>query len=413
MKPFLTTLTAGALCFVAGAVILARHYASRQERAAAQFAAAQAAWDSEKAELEAALAAARSRSRPSAPAAVPAPVAAAPTRPAPADIIARLQGLRGAAGSAGSPRVREAIYCLEELVQCGPDALPAVRQFLARNEEVELDPSGLRSLNPRGGLPAEPVIPPSVRLGLFDVVRRIAGADAQVILAETLSTTGRGLEVAYLTRCLHDMAPNHYRTMAVNAARALLANPLPLESTSALDRGHRDYLFAVLMFYRDGTFASEAQAQLVRADSQIDRSALKYLQQALGAQAVPLVAQAYQNPALATNAVAKEPLARLALSYVGADPQANAFYQQAINDPVLTKGHRSNLIEDLNEDGFADPKNLTAADLPLILNRLALIEQLAPNAMDDVNAAAFKEAYKDLVNMHIKVTGRPPATAAR
>jgi hypothetical protein len=87
----------------------------------------------------------------------------------------------------------------------------------------------------------------------------------------------------------------------------------------------------------------------------------------------------------------------------------NKFCQQAINDPVLTRGHRSNLIEDLNEDGFADPRNLTANDLPLIQNRIALIEQLAPNAMDQVNAAAFKEAYKDLVNMRAKVTGQPPS----
>jgi hypothetical protein len=37
--------------------------------------------------------------------------------------------------------------------------------------------------------------------------------------------------------------------------------------------------------------------------------------------------------------------------------------------------------------------------LPLILNRIEIVVQLAPTAMDDVNAAAFQEAYKDLVNM--------------
>jgi hypothetical protein len=57
------------------------------------------------------------------------------------------------------------------------------------------------------------------------------------------------------------------------------------------------------------------------------------------------------------------------------------------------------LIEDLNEDGFPDPKNITPDDLPLIMSRIQLVEQLAPAAMDDVNFAAFAEAYKDLVNM--------------
>jgi hypothetical protein len=66
------------------------------------------------------------------------------------------------------------------------------------------------------------------------------------------------------------------------------------------------------------------------------------------------------------------------------------------------------LIEDLNQDGFPDTKNLTARDLPLIENRLALIEQLAPTAMDEVNLAAFKEAYKDLFNMRAKISSQTP-----
>src|SRR6185503_18098440 len=100
----------------------------------------------------------------------------------------------------------------------------------------------------------------------------------------------------------------------------------------------------------------------------------------------------------------------LALNFVGADAQADAFYQQAINDPALTKNHRKNLIEDLNQDGFSDRKNFSARDLALIQNRLALIEQLAPNVTDPVNLAAMKEAYKDLIAMRDRAT-RPPNTA--
>ena len=58
----------------------------------------------------------------------------------------------------------------------------------------------------------------------------------------------------------------------------------------------------------------------------------------------------------------------------------------------------------LSQDGFRDTRNLTARDLPLIQNRIASIEQLAPNAAGLVNAAAFKEAYKDLLNMRERVT---------
>jgi len=93
------------------------------------------------------------------------------------------------------------------------------------------------------------------------------------------------------------------------------------------------------------------------------------------------------------------------LNYVGADANANAFYVKAINDFGLSNEQRRNLIEDLNQDGFTDRKNLNAdRDLPLIDNRLALIQQLAPTTTDPVNAAAFKEAYQDLIKMRERIT---------
>ena len=68
------------------------------------------------------------------------------------------------------------------------------------------------------------------------------------------------------------------------------------------------------------------------------------------------------------------PEARFALSYVGADEVAEEIWSAAINDPSLPPNERKDLIEDLNEDGFADPHHVTIDDLPLILSRLALIE---------------------------------------
>jgi hypothetical protein len=96
-------------------------------------------------------------------------------------------------------------------------------------------------------------------------------------------------------------------------------------------------------------------------------------------------------------------VARMALGFVGADADAEEIWVNAINDPNRSPDDRKDLIEDLNEDGFPDPKNITQDDVPLILSRLELIEELAPDAADDVNEAAFEEAYKDLVNMLIKL----------
>ena len=102
----------------------------------------------------------------------------------------------------------------------------------------------------------------------------------------------------------------------------------------------------------------------------------------------------------------KDPDARAALALVGADPDAEAYWFGAINDPSLSPGEREDLIEDLNEEGLSDPKNPTLDDLPLILRRLELIELLAPYAMDQNNLNAFEEAFKDLKNLALLTVGR-------
>ena len=104
----------------------------------------------------------------------------------------------------------------------------------------------------------------------------------------------------------------------------------------------------------------------------------------------------------------QDPIARMALSLVGVDGAAEEYWLMAINDPSLSESEREDLIEDLNEEGFEDPKNPTVDELPLILNRLQIIEEYAPFAMDDVNARSFAEAYKDLVNMYVRLTGQEP-----
>ncbi len=99
----------------------------------------------------------------------------------------------------------------------------------------------------------------------------------------------------------------------------------------------------------------------------------------------------------------QDPLARVALSFVGVDRDAEWYWLEAINDPRLSADERRNLIEDLNEDGFVDPQRPSPAELPLIVNRLQLLEQIAPSAMDQVNWEAFMEAYKDLANMYVRL----------
>ena len=103
--------------------------------------------------------------------------------------------------------------------------------------------------------------------------------------------------------------------------------------------------------------------------------------------------------------VVKEQRGRAALALIGHNPEADEVWIQTINDPSLSANARKNLIEDLNEDGLSY-RNLTRDDLPVIQYRIELIEGLSPYAMDKVNADAFDEARKDLVNMADRLTRR-------
>jgi len=113
----------------------------------------------------------------------------------------------------------------------------------------------------------------------------------------------------------------------------------------------------------------------------------------------PSVPASVAQPARPPKPELADPAARVALFFVGADAEAEGYWYTAINDPSLPPGEREDLIEDLNEEGLSDPRSPGPEDLPLLLNRLDLIEQYAPYAMDQVNADAFQEAYKDLVNL--------------
>jgi hypothetical protein len=400
MKKLLTVMIAVALGASAGALLTAKKLAVRHK---AQLAEERAAWQSEKDVLEAALDEARSQATvvplptAQAPAARATPVT--PTKASPAEIVAKLRALRPTRPDART--TRQTIAMLEELIAAGPPALPAIREFLALNEDAYF-------ATPARGRADEWIVPPTLRLGLLDAVKQIGGPEAETLLAEVLSATGRGAEVSWLARALQDMAPNKYRDVALTAARNLLARP-PAAGVNPADRSERDQLFGVLTMFGDTSYVTAAQAQLLHADGEVDRSALKYLQQSLGQQAVALAAQWYDDPRL-TDPDRKEPFARLALSFVGADAQADGFYQKAINDMTLSENHRKNLIEDLNQDGFPDTRNLSTRDLPLIQNRIAFIEQQAPLATDPANVAAFKEAYKDLLKMRERASR--PAQAA-
>jgi hypothetical protein len=104
----------------------------------------------------------------------------------------------------------------------------------------------------------------------------------------------------------------------------------------------------------------------------------------------------------------QDPLARDALGMVGADPEAEEYWMEAIFDRSLPDQEREDLMEDLNEVGLSDPKNPSPEDLQLIAARIPIIEAVAQDAAgrgDTFMIEHLGEAYKDLIGM---LNGQPP-----
>ncbi len=364
-----------------------------------------AAWAKEKDALQSALKEAQSRTGASAATTlVKQKEIQVGATPNPAEIIERLQHIKISSGPAQIKNTRLAIQQFENLIASGPSALPAIREFLLQNIDIDYDSSFGSKGSKEGKMAAEFILPPSLRFGLFDAVRQIGSSDAEKLLAEILATTGRGAEIAYLARALQEMAPNKYRDLSITAARDLLARPVAAGG-SGLDKYDREYLYGVLTFYGDASYAAEAQTHLVHADGGVDRGALKYLQQTLGVQALPSIAQAYQDPNLDPSK--REPLIRYALNFAGADAQATEFWRKAITDPSIPFDHRRELIEDLNQDGLENEKNPTPHDAQLVAKRLELIDQLYNEVENPALINAWHEAGKDLQKMGLKFLSQP------
>lgn len=314
-------------------------------------------------------------------------------------LLNQLASLSVTEGSARS--VRPVLVLLEQLSRMGTKALPAVRQFLASGKDVTYAaPGGKRLREVKSFMNA--VVPLSLRTALFDVIAQSGGKDSETILAENLDLTRRGIEVAYLSELLEQMAPGNYRNATVSTATKLLANG---------DAADRSILFEVMKSLGDTSYVATAQRQIIQPDGQVDREALRYLQQAMGPQSLDLAARMYQDPRLVEPG-SKEPLARVALSCVGANPQAVGLFHTAVLDPSLLPDQKRNLVEDLNQDGISNRKAPTREDLQIIAKRYELTQAYLQQDYvqnDNLLNAAFHEANKDLRKMLEKATAANPA----
>ena len=154
--------------------------------------------------------------------------------------------------------IRKIVHELEDLAELKDEAIPGIREFLGRNSDldysVERDRSNdgdRRGWTPpwqRSNPPTEFTLPPSLRIGLFDVLKDIGSPEAEKLMGEVLGNSGRAVEVAYLTRALEEIAPGKYREVALTAAKDMLRNPIAINSPIVLTNRPKGIFSEILNF---------------------------------------------------------------------------------------------------------------------------------------------------------------------
>lgn len=325
--------------------------------------------------------------------------------------LQKLTLLRPAAGPTRQLFVRQIIHQLETLVDLGEGSLPAIKEFLDQLQEVDYAVDSVRApdlANPDGKVAGvvpgwtqlrsrgDSLLPPTLRLGLVDVLKRIGTPQAQQVLADMLSKTGRGVEVAYVVKALQELAPDHYRELALTVTRDLLNNPPRIPNPSRLDDNSKGYLLEVLALFNDQSFINNVNTQIMTPSGQLDRSALDYLTKSMKEQAMPAVYQAFRDPRL-TNHWEKATLVNVALNYVGQSADANTMFADLVTNSSLPLSMRTMAIQNIlgtqQTQGRTEDEARQAQQ-----HLLSLLESIRGNASEETLTRALDDGIMLLEN---------------
>jgi len=188
---------------------------------------------------------------------------------------------------------------LQQLIREGAAALPAMREFLARNVDLDFGPDGSQMLGYS-----------SVRAAMLDALQQIGGPEAVSVMLQTLQTTSDPREIALLAQSLDRQAPEQYRPEAINATREALA----MAAQGKLDGRDVGPLFEVLQNFG----GAAAIPDLEQASGQWKYYAALSLAQLADGAGIPALIEMARDPAGAakgTLTAALEMLARVAPEY--------------------------------------------------------------------------------------------------
>ena len=303
-------------------------------------------------------------------------------------------------------------FLFESLAEQGDTAVPHIRDFLRKMEDVDfiIDQRSEKDIDKEKehwrsrlvNVPLEFEYPPSLRIGLIEILAEIGGPDAQDAIAEVLTSSGRGFEVAYSANKLRSMlGKDAYRDEALNVAHDLLTDPIDIVGGNKFDAASKQYLFAVLKMYGDKTFVQTAQAQLINEEGRIDRSVLSYFENIGGGRAIDAVVQAMQSGQLRESDMRE--MARVAVQGVGQNNvQADSLFQDIMTSDQYSLDVKMETIRSM--DNSEDLTNMDKSEQAAVLkSRLDLMDRIQLGE-DDIMSRA-NEIYSGRIEAKLENRG--------
>ena len=303
-------------------------------------------------------------------------------------------------------------FLFESLAEQGDTAVPHIRDFLRKMEDVDfiIDQRSEKDIDKEKehwrsrmvNVPLEFEYPPSLRIGLIEILAEIGGLDAQDAITEVLTSSGRGFEVAYSANKLRSMlGKDAYRDEALNVAHDLLIDPIDIVGGNKFDAASKQYLFAVLKMYGDKTFVQTAQAQLINEEGRIDRSVLSYFENIGGGRAIDAVVQAMQSGQLRETDMRE--MARVAVQGVGQNNvQADSLFQDIMTSDQYSLDVKMETIRSM--DNSEDLTNMDKSEQAAVLQyRLDLMDRIQLGE-DDIMSRA-NEIYSGRIEAKLENRG--------
>src|SRR5438552_4990848 len=323
-----------------------------------------------------------------APAPLPAQAPPEAVRPSAAqEVLARVGQPDFFAGGVSPQKAEELKRSFKQLVEAGAGAVPAIRAYLDRFQDIDFDPVGV----------AKQVGYSSLRMGMLDALRQIGTPEAMELSLQTLQTTADPQEIGFLAKGLEkQLPPDQFRSVVLAAASETLAQALSGQWSGR----NVTPLFEVLQKYGD----AGAIGLLEKSSSKWNfyaTLALAGMPDGAGIPALVRMAHNQASAAVGHGDFALRPLAQAAMQFPEA--RATLLEQASLNQipesawPGIAASLTGNYIQYGNQlfGNTAPPVMWSKEQIDL---RLGLIDQMMAASTSPAGKQVLQNAYAQMLS---------------